>query len=218
MKNYDVVLFDLDGTLTDSAAGIIKSVAYALDKWGIQDYDYDQLLEFVGPPLHDSFVKYFGLSQAESYEIVDMYREYYKAKGIFENIVYTGIPALLADLQAAGKTILLSTSKPEIFARQILKYYDLDKYFTYIAGANLDGTRVKKAEVVAYALESAAITNVENAVLVGDREYDIFGARENGMDSIAVTYGYGSPEELATAKPDFTVDNVGEIAQILLAK
>lgn len=211
MKSYDTVLFDLDGTLTDPGKGITNSVAYALKKYGIPIDDPKTLYGFIGPPLTDSFQKYYGFSEKQAVEAVGFYREYYTDKGIFENAVYEGIPELLESLQKAGKKILLATSKPEVFAKQILRHFGLDGYFTCVAGATLDSSRVKKDAVIAYALEKSGVTNRSTAVMIGDREYDILAAKAFGLDSIGVLFGYGSKEELTAAGATYLAETVEEI-------
>ena len=145
---------------------------------------------------------------------MEVYREYYRDKGLFENTIYNGMEAVLKQLSEAGKTLLVATSKPEVFARRILEKLGIADYFTYIAGANLDGTRTKKAEVIAYALCEGGIEDGTKAVMVGDREYDIFGAREFGMDSIGVLFGYGSRGELEAAGATYIAESVEDIWEI----
>lgn len=213
---YDYLLFDLDGTLTDPAIGITNSVRYALKKYGIEVGDRSELYKFIGPPLWDSFEKYCGFSRAEAQNAVEFYREYFREKGMFENLVYNGIEDLLGLLKANGKILIVATSKPEVFAKQILEHFDIAKYFTYIAGSNLDGTRVKKGEVIRYALESCKVGDLSKAVMIGDREHDIIGAKEAGIDSIGVLFGYGDRNELEKAGADFIADTVADIGRILL--
>ncbi len=218
MKNYQIVLFDLDGTLTDPGAGITNSVAYALKKYGIEVADKTQLYPFIGPPLIDSFEKYYGFSEEEAKHAVTLYREYFREKGIFENEVYDGIAPMLEHLKNNGKTLIVATSKPEIFARQILEHFQLDGCFRYIAGANLDGTRSKKNEVIEYALEACDVTNRSSAVMIGDRDYDIIGAQKTGLDSVGVLYGYGNRAELERAQATYIVKTVADLEQLLLQK
>ncbi len=211
MKKYDTVLFDLDGTLTDPGEGITNSVAHALKKYGITVEDKTELYKFIGPPLHESFEKFYGFSREEALQAVEFYREYYRDKGIYENIVYDGVEEMLRTLCENGKKIILATSKPEIFAREILRHFNLDKYFTYAAGANLDGSRTDKAEVVAYALREGGVTDKSAAVMVGDREHDIIGANKNALESIGVLFGYGSRKELEEAGATYIAQEVGDI-------
>lgn len=216
MKNYQYILFDLDGTLTDPKEGITKSIAYALAYYGIAVEDLDTLCKFIGPPLKDSFMKYYGFDDAKAEEAVEKYREYFKPYGVYENKVYDGVEKLLKKLTDCGKTMVLATSKPTIFANIILDHFDLAKYFSYIAGSELNGSRVKKGDVITYALEQAGIEDKSQAVMVGDREHDIIGANENGLDSIGVLYGYGCREEFEKYGADVVVATVEELEQILV--
>lgn len=194
---FDIVLFDLDGTLTESGIGITRSVAYALRKHGIEETDQKKLDRFVGPPLIGAFMQFYGFSHEQAVQAVEDYREYYAVTGIFENRVYDGVESLLQQLRAAGKRCILATSKPEYYARQILEHFGLSVWFDGIFGATMDEKRTGKAEVIAHALQKNGLSG--RAVMVGDREHDILGAKANGLSSIGVLYGYGSREELETA-------------------
>ncbi len=196
MKKYDVILFDLDGTLTDSSPGIINSIVYALKKYNIVIEDTAQLRKFLGPPLHESFRDFYGFDEEKSMEAVSYYREYFSTKGLLENQVYNGIPDLLKTLNDKGKKLILATSKPQEFTNRIMEHFDLAKYFEFIAGSNMDGTRSKKAEVIEYALNKCQITDKSKVVMIGDRMHDIIGAKAVGIDSIGVEYGYGDYDEL----------------------
>ena len=213
---YNTILFDLDGTLTDPGEGITKSVAYALKKYGIEVTDRSVLYPFIGPPLVDSFQKYYGFSPEQAEQAVVYYREYFRETGLFENEVYDGVEDLLASLRSAGKRVILATSKPEIFARRILDHFGLTRYFDVIAGALLDGSRMHKADVIAYALDTAGITDKSSVVMVGDREQDVKGAEKTELPCIGVLYGYGSREELTTAGATAIVESVEELQQFLL--
>lgn len=215
MGKYDYILFDLDGTLTDPGLGITNSVVHALKKYGIEVEDRTSLYKFIGPPLIDSFEKYFGFSHEEAVKSVDYYREYYKDKGIYENKVYDGIENLLEMLCDKGKKIILATSKPELFAREILRHFGLDKYFLFAAGSTMSETRTNKAEVIEYALSECGITDKSAVVMVGDREHDIIGANKNGIDSIGVLFGYGSREELETAGATYIAETVEDIINFI---
>lgn len=208
---YKYILFDLDGTLTDPAEGITNSVAYALDKFGITVEDKTQLNVFIGPPLVDSFMNYYGFSEEDANRAVTYYREYFKPKGIFQNKMYSGVPELLQKLKADGKSVMLATSKPEVFAKDILAHFGIEQYFDFIAGATLDGTRSKKADVIAFALDSLCITEKEKCLMVGDRNQDINGAKIIGIDSLGVLFGYGSLEELQTAGATYIAQTVEDI-------
>lgn len=214
---YEYILFDLDGTLTDPAIGITNSVMYALKKYGIEVSDRSELYKFIGPPLGDSFEKYYGFSKEEAKTAVEYYREYYRDKGIFENLVYDGLEDLLKTLKDNNKILIVATSKPEVFAKQILEHFNIGKYFTYIAGSNLDGTRVKKDEVIKYAIESCNIIDLSKAIMIGDREHDIIGAKVVGINSIGVLFGYGDRSELENAGANFIVDTVADIGKVLCA-
>lgn len=209
--------FDLDGTITDPKIGITSSVAYALEKYGITVEDKEQLTAFIGPPLHESFCKYFGFSHMAAYDAVDKYREYYKTQGIFENYLYDGMDDLLKSLQEAGMQIIMATSKPEIFARQIAEYFHIDSYFTCITGSELDGSRVAKDEVIACAMERIGKKDAVNTIMIGDRMHDIIGAKKNGMQSVGVLYGYGSRAELEDAGADYIVGSIEELKKFLLS-
>lgn len=214
---YQVVLFDLDGTVTDSGPGIMNSVQYALAKFGILNPDRAVLRRFVGPPLSDSFERFYGLSQSEAVKAVDYYREYYRAGGIFENEVYEGIRELLQELKKGGCKVYLATSKPQVFSEQIMEHFEISSYFDGVVGSFLDGTRVDKSEVVAEALRLAGVTpkTCSSAVMIGDREYDIHGAHKLGISAIGVLYGYGSREELEKAGAEQIADSPKELLKIL---
>jgi phosphoglycolate phosphatase len=209
------VLFDLDGTLTDPGEGITNSVAYALERYGIEVKDKSTLNCFIGPPLSQSFTKYFGFDEQRANEAVNVYREYFATKGIFENKLYDGVCELLSALKKEGKTVILATSKPEIFAAKILEHFKIMEYFDIVCGSELNGNRVDKHEVIECALERADITDRSNAVMVGDRLHDIIGAESSGLTSVGVTYGYGSIEELETAGATHTVNTVEELKALI---
>lgn len=211
---FKTILFDLDGTLTDPAEGITNSVAYALEKYGIKVEDRKSLYTFIGPPLNDSFMKYYGFSAEKAMDAIMVYREYFREKGIFENEVYDGIPELLARIKETGRKIVLATSKPEEFAVRILEHFDLMKYFDVVAGASMDEKRNKKGDVIKYAMEKGGFT-AEEAVMIGDREHDIYGAKENGLMSIGVLFGFGSEDELKQAGADYIAASVEEIFELL---
>lgn len=216
MEKYKYILFDLDGTITDSALGITNSVKYALEKSGAEIPPYEMLTKFIGPPLLDGFREICGFDTERAKAAVKYYREYYETKGLFENRVYEGIPELLKKLKKAGKTVILATSKPEKFAKIILERFDLSRYFDFAAGASLDETRNKKEEVIAYALTECNITDKYRAVMVGDRHHDIDGAKKNGISSVGVLYGFGDREELETAGADYIAEDINALYKILL--
>lgn len=213
---YDILLFDLDGTLTDPSEGITNSVAYALDKFGIHVDDKKSLYKFIGPPLVDGFSDYYGFSAEDALKATEYYRETFSVKGIYENRVYDGVVGVLEVLKKENKTVILATSKPEKFAREILRYFDLTKYFDIIAGATFDSTRNTKDAVIAYALSKADIIDRSKVVMIGDREHDILGAKENGIDSVGVLYGFGSLEELTAAGATHIAKNIDDILKIVI--
>ena len=213
---YKYVLFDLDGTLTDPVEGITNSIIYALKKYNIEISGREELYKFIGPPLLESFEKYYGFSKEEAKKALEYYREYYKDKGIFENLVYDGCEDLLKELKDKGLLLIVATSNPEVFAKKILEYFDIAKYFTFIAGSNLDGSRVKKGEVIEYALKCCNIVDLSKALMIGDREHDIIGAKSIGIASIGVLFGYGDRNELENAGADFIAETVADIKKFLL--
>ncbi|MBQ5362114.1 MAG: HAD family hydrolase [Clostridia bacterium] len=215
MSTYKYALFDLDGTLTDPGEGITRSVQYALAKFGITVEDRSELFCFIGPPLHESFEVYYGFSRKDAFRCVDAYREYYAVKGIFENKVYEGIADCLAALKASGVGISLATSKPEGYAKQILEHFGLIAYFDAVAGSNMDGSRTKKSEVVERALALLGNPDVRDCVMIGDREHDVLGGKAHGMDTIGVTFGYGSEDELIRAGATHVAHTPAEIVQFI---
>lgn len=211
------ILFDLDGTLTDPAEGITNSVVYSLKKYGIEVTDKASLNSFIGPPLADSFMKYYGFSYEKSIEAISYYREYFSTKGLFENKVYCGVPEMLKLLKSEGKKIFLATSKPEIFAEEILKHFMIDEYFDFVCGSLLDNTRCDKHEVIEHVISSCKI-NKNNSVMVGDRKHDIIGAKKSQIVSVGVTYGYGSKNELIEYGANYIFDTIKELSYFLLTK
>ena len=218
MKTYDNIIFDLDGTLTDPAVGIINSMICALEKYGIPAPDRSELMKFIGPPLVDSFQEFFHLSREEAKTIVDHYREYYREEGMFESSVFPGIQDLLRSLQENGKVLMVATAKVEPFANTVLEHFGLAAYFTCIAGSNLDNTRTRKDEIILSVLERCEITDTEHTVMIGDRMYDILGAEKAGIDSIGVLFGYGTKEELQDAGANIIAESVEDLQRILLQK
>lgn len=214
MKQYDTILFDLDGTLTDSQNGIIKSVQYALTRFNIEVIDTNELIPFIGPPLLYSFRHFYGMSEEEARQAIGYYREYFERDGIFDNRVYDGMPVLLQELHAKGKCLLVATSKPTIYADPIVRHYGMGDYFHAIIGASTDGTRTEKGQVIEEALRHTTSLR-ERILMIGDREHDVIGAREHGIDVLAVGYGYGTAEERAVHKPDYYCATVEELREFL---
>ncbi|HFI0346100.1 TPA: HAD family hydrolase [Streptococcus suis] len=212
---YQTILFDLDGTLTDSGQGILHSVAYALDQMGIDEPDLANLQRFIGPPLYESFSRFYHLNPADTQVAVDAFRVYFKDKGMFENQLYDGILPLLESLKQAGKTLAIATSKPEVFAKQILDYFGIAHYFDVIAGASLDSSRINKTDVISYALAQLDY-DPQTTIMVGDREHDIQGAQANQLASIGVLYGYGTKQELEEAGATMIAETLLDLKQLLV--
>lgn len=213
---YEYYFFDLDGTLTDPGIGITNSVMHALKKYEIEVSDRSELYKFIGPPLADSFMNYYGFTQERAMEAIGYYREYFADKGLFENTVYTGIRDALQKMNDAGAKLVVATSKPEKFANIILKHFDLDEFFVFVAGATMDESRNRKADVIRHALNSLNITNPDSVLMVGDRSHDVIGAEECGIKCAGVLYGYGSREELLDAGAIHIVNNPEEVDSLLL--
>ncbi len=207
-------IFDLDGTLTDPKEGITKSVQYALRQYGIAAKT-EELLPFIGPPLAKSFQDFYGFAVDESYRAVEKYREYFADTGIFENEVYEGIPALLSTLKEKNASLFIASSKPTVYVERILEHFSLKEYFTFVGGSLLSGERVEKDDVLRYVLSENCLTP-EECVMIGDRKFDIEGAKAFGMTSVGVLYGYGTHEEITSAKPDKIAETPKELLEILL--
>lgn len=213
---YKNILFDLDGVISDNSEGITNGVRRVINHFCLREQTHEELLRFIGPPLIDSFCNYLGLSKAEAELGVRIYREYYKDRGIFENVMYAGIPEMLERLKRSKLQLYLATSKPEKFARRICERFGIAKYFTYIGGATLDGNRTKKSDVIRYVLECQKITASES-IMVGDRHYDVEGAAECSLPCIGVLYGFGSCEELAKAGCNLFAETPFELGECLLS-
>ncbi len=212
---YQYLLFDLDGTLTDSRPGIVNSIMYALEQMGIKVEDPEELNPFIGPPLPESFREFYGMNPEECTKGVAFYRERYGTVGLFENSVYDGIEDLLKELKAQGKKLLVATSKPEVYSLQILKHFGIYDYFDFVAGATMDNSRSKKADVINYALEGMQVTDKSQAVMIGDRKQDIVGAQAMGLDSIGVAFGYGGVEELTQAGATYVAMTPAEVLKFV---
>lgn len=214
---YKYVLFDLDGTITEPFEGITNSIIYALDFFGINVGNKNQLRPFIGPPLFDQFKAQFHFDDERARQAVAKYRERYSTVGWSECTLNNGAEELLQALKHAGKTVALATSKPEEFAVKILRNFDLYKYFDFIGGAEMKETgRNKKADIIAYVKENLHIKNSAEAVMVGDRFYDVNGAREQGLDAIAVLCGYGSREEFINCGAAYIAENLSGVLPIVL--
>lgn len=208
---YKYNLFDLDGTLTDPGPGITNSVMYALEKSGYPVPERQELYKFIGPPLVYSFRVYSGMSDEEAEKALWYYRERFSAGGLFENEIYEGIPELLADIKAGGGKIILATGKPEVFAEKILDYFGILQYFDLVAGNTLDEKRSEKRQVLEHIFNNFPELSKDNAVMVGDRSYDIEAAAEFSIPSVGVLFGYGTREELETSGADMLAATVEEL-------
>ncbi|GLV65519.1 phosphoglycolate phosphatase [Bacillus mycoides] len=208
---YKTFLFDLDGTLTDPKEGIINSVLYALEKIGIEEVNISELDSFIGPPIQQSFVDSYNMNEIEVERAVFYFREYLKQSGLLENKVYDGITTLLQELKDAGNRLFVATSKPTVFAKQVIEHFQLTTFFEEIVGSNLDGTRIKKEEIIAHILQTNEELKKEEMVMIGDRKHDVISANSNGIASIGVLYGYGSEIELSDAGAIHIVKDVEEL-------
>lgn len=211
---FNPIFFDLDGTITDSEQGIIRSVQYALEYFNIS-VEQEKLLPFIGPPLKDSFSLFFPDDENKVKEAVSKYREYYSERGIFENRLYDGICDLLQQLTESGQTLALATSKPEPFALRIVEHFNIASYFSCVAGAQLDGPRNSKPAVLRYACQKLGVAPSAGGIMVGDRKYDVLGAHEVGMPCAAVLYGYGPESELVKAGADWICPDMEALRKLL---
>lgn len=210
--NYKNILFDLDGTLTDPAKGITNSVAYALRYYGIEAADRSALCAFIGPPLAYSFNKYYGFDQKQCLEAIEIYREYFSVKGKFENSVYDGIIPMLQALRNRGFRLFIATSKPQKFALEIAEHFGFEKYFEAIRGIPMNGENMSKGQVINGVLQEFSL-DAAKTLMVGDRSYDVIGAKENGLDCAGVLYGYGSKSELKDSGADYIIESVHKLTK-----
>lgn len=216
MKQYQYLLFDLDGTITDSETGITRCVEYALNHFGIRVNNLSELSPFIGPPLLDSFKEFYNFTDEQAVIATEKYRERYTDKGIYENELYPGIKELLAEAHRKGRTVILATSKPEVFAKRILDYFELSSYFSFVAGSGLDGSLHTKTDVINHILRSNDIKDLSTVVMIGDRKHDIIGANNVGIDSVGVLYGFGDYKELSEAGATYIVKDIAELRNLLL--
>ncbi|MFD0676840.1 MULTISPECIES: HAD hydrolase-like protein [unclassified Paenibacillus] len=217
MGNFDLVLFDLDGTLTDSSEGIANGIQYALSKFGMREESKERLIQWIGPPLLDTFRTYYRFDEQKARQAEMYYRDYYTRKGMYENTVFTGIPQMLDELQQAGTQMLVATSKSAPIAKSILQHFRLRSFFKMVAGSDLDGTRASKSEIIDFALKQFTTGESRKVVMVGDRKHDIVAAHDNGIKSAAVSYGYGTLQELEKVQPTYFVHSVSQLRALLLA-
>ncbi len=215
MPKYPHLIFDLDGTLTDPLVGITRSVAYALESFGIHVQDTDSLSPFIGPPLKTSFQEFYHFDDEQCQAACRQYRAYFLERGWAENRLYHGIPSLLRALKGSGHRLYVATSKGEASARRILEHFRLVQFFDYVAGDTPRHRRPTKGDVIRYLLHRQGIPPGEGCLMIGDRRHDIEGARQAGLPSIGVAYGYGGREELENAGATHVVETVAELRQLL---
>lgn len=211
---WTYILFDLDGTLTDSSPGITNSIIYARRKWGLEPGKNEDYLKFIGPPMPDSFEQFWGFSHGDAVRFLADYREYFSEKGLFENAVYPGIPELLRDLRAAGAHLCVATTKPTVFSERIADRFGFRTYFDMISGSGMKDDNTKYA--VIEAARAACGIDMARAVMIGDRAHDVEGAHGHGIPCIGVTWGFGDPGELQAAGADCIADTVDELRELLL--
>ena len=216
MESKRYIFFDLDGTLTDPAEGITNSVMYALRHFGIEVTDRRELYPFIGPPLSDSYAKYYGFTAEQSEKGVNLFREYFREKGIFENMPYSGMPELLAELHQLGCKLVVTSSKPQLFVERILDHFDMAKYFHAVCGATMDEKTSRKPIIIRNALDICPEAGADNTIVVGDHALDVIGAHENGLPACAVLYGYGENDAIAEAKPEYTACSVNDLRMCLM--
>ena len=216
MKKLKYILFDLDGTLTDPKVGITKSVQYSLEFFGIKEDNLDNLEKFIGPSLMDSYKEFYDFTEEEGHKAIEKYRERFETIGLYENEIYEGMKDMLDQLTKQGLLLAVASSKPTIFVERICEYFKIDQYFHHMIGSFLDGTRVKKEEVVEEAISQFGQVSPMEIIMVGDRRFDMEGAQAKGIRSIGVTFGYGGQEELQQAGADFIVDSVLDLQTLIL--
>ena len=209
---YKYLLFDLDGTLTESGPGIINAARFALEHYGINGWTDEELRRFIGPPLKDSFMRFCGFDEEKAIEAIVWFRKYYNTQGWCENSPYPGVPEMLKELRECGYRLIVATSKIETQAVRICGHFGIDCFLDDIVGSD-DGARSKKDEVIKFALNKFGVDDLSLAIMIGDREHDIFGAKSAGIRSMGVLYGYGNREELEAAGADIIVERVGDITR-----
>ena len=213
--HYQNVLFDLDGTLTDPREGITRSIQFGLSKMGIDEPDLTSLEHFIGPPLLQQFMATYGFDEAQAWEAMGFYRERFAVTGLYENHVFDGVPQLLEELQGQGRQLFIATSKPHVYAREIARHFDFAKHFKVIYGSELDGTRTNKVELIRHLLDKEGLDPAQT-LMIGDRKHDLIGARSNGLQAVAVGYGFGSQEELMAEEPAYHFATLAEMHQAFI--
>ncbi|PKL18744.1 MAG: phosphoglycolate phosphatase [Spirochaetae bacterium HGW-Spirochaetae-5] len=215
MKKYKHIIFDLDGTLTDPGLGITNSIMYSLKKFGIEAERSD-LYKFIGPPLRESFNLYFGFDKDQAEQAVVYYREYFSEKGMYENEIYPGVSDLLPELNRQNRKLYIATSKPQEYSLRILEHFGILKYFDFVSGSNMDGTMSAKSDLIERIIPLIDNGELNCTIMIGDRSYDIEGARHHGIDSAAVLYGYGERSELEDVRPTYLIESTAKLTSLLL--
>lgn len=210
------ILFDLDGTITDSAPGITNSILYARKKWGLPCGPNEEYYKFIGPPMPQSYEEFWGFSHEDAVRFLEDYREYFSVKGLFENSVYPGMIELFEALKAAGAKLYIATTKPTGFSEQIAERFGFGQYFELVSGSDLKNTNTKAA-VIEFARKTCGI-DMTSAVMIGDRAHDVEGAHAHGIPCVGVTWGFGGRRELESAGADAIVNSAGELMALLLNK
>ncbi len=211
MKNYDMIIFDLDGTLSNSKEGITKSVQYALKKMGIIEDNLENLVHHIGPPMKDEMLRCYGFSDEQATQATDYYRERYVPIGLYESDIYPGVEEMLVKLKKSGKYLAIATSKPQNMAEEVLKYLNIYEFFDTVMGAQLNGPRQSKAAVLEALFEKIQIKDRNKAILIGDTCFDVDGAKTVGIDCIGVSYGFGNTQEMLGHGAIAVVNNTKEL-------
>jgi len=215
MFRFTHIIFDLDGTLTDNTPGIRNSLKYALEKMQIHDFKEEYLEQFIGPPLQWGFRNLFGMNERNTQLAVEYFREYFGENGLYENEPYPGIRELLEDLSFAGTKMYIATSKLEKYALKIMEYFEFDKYIVQLKGADYGGKKATKTKIISDLMTSQQLISSNKIAMIGDTVFDIEGGKENGLTTVAVTYGFGKKDNLQRANPDFLVESVTDLYDIL---
>lgn len=211
----DIILFDLDGTLTNPKVGITTSVQYALSSFGIEE-DTDNLLCFIGPPLKESFMQYYSMNEADALKAVEKYRERFSVKGLYENEMFDGVEKMLTELKKSGKKIVLATAKPIEFSLKILEHFGILDFFDITVGADMHGGIHSKDDVIKKAVSLIGEENTSRAVMVGDRDVDMLGAIRYGILPVGVSFGFAEENELENAGAIHIADSIEELTKYLL--
>jgi len=215
VKSYKNIIFDLDGTLTDPGIGITNSIMYSLNKFGIEA-ERSELYKFIGPPLRESFGLYFGFDKDQAEQAVVYYREYFSVKGMYENEIYPGMSELLTELHHRNRKLYVATSKPQEYSLIILEHFNILQYFNVVSGSNMDGSMSAKSDLIDRIVSHINGDELNETIMIGDRRYDIEGAKYHGIDSAAVLYGYGERSELENAGPTYLVESPEKLTTLLL--